>query len=319
MINKQEGAIIFSANSSRKLAVRICEFLGLTLGDATVSSFSDGEIQVNIGQSVRGKDVFVVQSTAPPNINRHIMELLIMIDALKRASAGRITAVIPYYGYARQDRKTKARDPISAKLMADLLSTAGADRMLTMDLHASQIQGYFNMPVDHLKGQPILARYIREKNIENSVVVSPDFGSVTRARDFAHMINSRVAIIEKRRPRANELEVMSIIGEVEGKNVIIVDDMIDTAGTITKAADALVDMGAKSVIACATHGVLSGEAVPRIINSSIEEMVLLDTIELSEEKIFDKLTILSSAKLFSEALLRIYRNDSVSSLFEEIN
>ncbi len=316
MSKKQEKAIIFSANASVKLAQKICDYLGLELGNAKVSTFSDGEISVHIEQSVRGKDVFIVQSTAPPDVNTNIMELLIMIDAFKRASASTITAVIPYYGYARQDRKAKARDPISAKLVADLLQTAGANRVLTMDLHAAQIQGYFNIPVDHLLGQPILAEYLKSKKLEDTVIVSPDFGSVTRARDFAKLLDSRVAIIEKRRPKANEMEIMSIIGEVKDKNVIIVDDMIDTAGTITKAAFALKDMGAKSVIACATHAVLSGPAIERLKDSPIDELVLLDTIELPEEKKFDRVTTLTTSKLFAEALLRIYRNDSVSELFK---
>ncbi len=315
MHKKGDVAKIFAGNSSKKLAIKICNQLGLPLGKSEVTQFSDGEISVNIKESVRGADVFLIQSTAPPNVNRNIMELLIMIDALKRASAGRITAVLPYYGYARQDRKAKARDPISAKLLADLITVAGADRVLTMDLHASQIQGYFNIPVDHLCGQPILAEHIASKGIENIVTVSPDFGSVTRARDFAAKVNSSIAIIEKRRPKANELEVMSIIGDVKDKNVVLVDDLIDTAGTLVKAASALKGMGAKSVIACATHAILSGEAVARLNNSEIEELIVLDTIELPEDKKLDKLKILSSAATFSEALRRIYRNDSVSELF----
>ncbi len=310
-----DGVKIFAGNAGKNLSLKICKELGLPLGEASVGAFSDGEISITIGESVRGADVFIVQSVAPPEVNTYLMELLIMIDALKRASAGRITAVIPYYGYARQDRKARARDPISAKLVADLLEKAGADRVLTMDLHAAQIQGYFDIPVDHLLGQPLLASYVNGKGMENMVVVSPDFGSVTRARDFSSKIDSPIAIIEKRRPKANESEVMSIIGEVEGKNVILVDDMIDTAGTICKAAEVLVDMGAKSVMACCTHAVFSGPAIDRLVASPINEVVILDTIELPQEKLFDKLTILSSSKLMAEAIRRIYQNDSVSELF----
>lgn len=306
---------IFAGNGGKNLSLKICKELGLPLGEASVGAFSDGEISITIGESVRGADVFIIQSVAPPEVNTYLMELLIMIDALKRASAGRITAVIPYYGYARQDRKARARDPISAKLVADLLEEAGADRVLSMDLHAAQIQGYFDIPVDHLLGQPLLASYVNGKGMDNMVVVSPDFGSVTRARDFSSKIDSPIAIIEKRRPKANESEVMSIIGEVQGKNVILVDDMIDTAGTICKAAEVLMDMGANSVMACCTHAVFSGPAIERLVDSPINEVVILDTIELPPEKLFDKLTILSSSKLFAEAIRRIYQNDSLSELF----
>lgn len=306
---------IFAGNAGKNLSLKICKELGLPLGEANVGSFSDGEIAITIDESVRGADVFIIQSTAPPQVNTYLMELLIMIDALKRASAGRITAVIPYYGYARQDRKARARDPISAKLVADLLTTAGADRVLTMDLHAAQIQGYFDIPLDHLLGQPLLADYVRRKGLKDMVVVSPDFGSVTRARDFSSKIDSSIAIIEKRRSKPNEAEVMSIIGDVKDKNVILVDDMIDTAGTICQAAQVLVDMGAKSVMACCTHAVFSGPAIERLVHSPINEVVILDTIELDSEKRFDKLTILSSAKIFAEAIRRIYQNDSLSELF----
>ena len=306
---------IFAGNGGKNLSLKICKELGLPLGEASVGAFSDGEISITIGESVRGADVFIVQSVAPPEVNTYLMELLIMIDALKRASAGRITAVIPYYGYARQDRKARARDPISAKLVADLLEEAGADRVLAMDLHAAQIQGYFDIPVDHLLGQPLLANYVNGKGMDNMVVVSPDFGSVTRARDFSSKIDSPIAIIEKRRPKANESEVMSIIGDVEGKNVILVDDMIDTAGTICKAAEVLMEMGANSVMACCTHAVFSGPAIERLAASPINEVVILDTIELPKEKLFDKLTILSSSKLMAEAIRRIYQNDSLSELF----
>ena len=309
---------IFAGNGSKHVAAHIAKELGLPVGDAEVSTFSDGEISVSIKESVRGSDCFVVQSTCQP-VNTHIMELLIMIDALKRASAGRITAVIPYFGYARQDRKAKARDPISAKLVADLISTAGADRILTMDLHAPQIQGFFDIPVDHLLGVPILAPYF-EKRFESCkddlMVVSPDLGSVTRARNFAARVDAPLAIVDKRRQRANVCEVMNIIGNVEGKKVVIVDDMIDTAGTLCNAAKAIIDVGgATEVYACATHGVLSGPAIERLENSVIKELVILDTIEQPKEKLMDKLTILPVAPVFAEAIERIYEDKPVSPLF----
>ena len=288
--------------------------MGKPLGQAVVTKFSDGEISVNILESVRGQDVYVIQSTNNP-VNDNLMELLIMIDALKRASAGRINAVIPYYGYARQDRKAKARDPITAKLVADLIVAAGADRVLTMDLHANQIQGYFNIPVDHLLGMPILAKYLNEEQMEDLVVVSPDHGSVTRARNLAQMLNCPIAIIDKRRPEPNKSEIMNIIGNIEGKNCIIIDDMIDTAGTICNAANAIKALGAKSVKAAATHAILSGPAVERLEASAIEELVLLDTVPLPEEKKLEKMTFLSVAPLFAEAMSRIFNNGSVSDLF----
>jgi ribose-phosphate pyrophosphokinase len=308
---------IVTGNSNPELASKIANELGLPVADAEVKTFSDGEISVNFNETVRGVDVYVIQSTSPPQVNNYLMELLIMIDALKRASAGRITAVIPYYGYARQDRKAKARDPISAKLIADLLTAAGADRVLTMDLHAAQIQGYFNIPVDHLVGIPILSEYFIEKAIEDVVVVSPDLGSVTRARKFADRLNAPIAIIDKRRPKANVSEVMNIIGDIEGKNVILIDDMIDTAGTITNGAKALKEMGAKSVYACCTHGVLSGPAIDRINNSVIEELVVLDTIKLIGAEKVNNIKQLSVAKIFAEAIRRIFNNDSVSKLFDK--
>lgn len=308
---------IFSGNSNRGLAKKICGELGIPLGDVEVKTFSDGEIAINLEETVRGVDVYVIQSTSPPAVNTYLMELLIMIDALKRASAGRITAVLPYYGYARQDRKAKARDPISAKLCADILTAAGADRVLTMDLHASQIQGYFNIPVDHLLGVPILAEYFVSRQTPDLVVVSPDLGSVTRARKFANRLNTEIAIIDKRRPEANAVEVMNIIGDVKGKNVILIDDMIDTAGTITHGAQALMDQGAKTVIACCTHPVLSGPALKRLEESVITELVVLDTIELSEEaKAMEMITQLSVAEIFAESIRRIFNNDSVSKLFD---
>lgn len=308
---------LLAGNSSPELAKKISEYLGVPLAKCEVGKFSDGEIAVDIGETVRGADVFVIQSTNNP-VNDNIMELLIMIDALKRASAGRITAVVPYYGYARQDRKAKARDPITAKLVADIVTAAGADRLLTMDLHAAQIQGYFNIPVDHLLGGPILAEYFNEKGIQDLVVVSPDLGSVTRSRKFANSLDGDVplAIIDKRRPRANVSEIMNIIGDVKDKNVILLDDMIDTAGTIVNAANALKEFGAKDVYACCTHAVLSGPAIERIQNSAISELVILDTIQLPESKKIDKIKIKSVAPLFGNAIKKIFTNESVSRLFD---
>ncbi len=307
---------ILAGNASKELAQKVADYIGVPMAKCEVGTFSDGEIAVNISETVRGCDVFVIQSTNSP-VNDNLMELLIMIDALRRASAGRITAVIPYYGYARQDRKAKARDPITAKLVANLITAAGADRVLTMDLHAAQIQGYFDIPLDHLQGGTILADYFNEKNIEDLVVVSPDLGSVTRSRKFANTLNGDVpiAIIDKRRPKANVCEVMNIIGDVEGKNVILLDDMIDTAGTIVNAANALKEFGAKEVYACCTHGVLSGPAIERIENSAINELIVLDTIQLPEEKKIDKIQIKTVAPLFGDAIKKIFANESVSELF----
>lgn len=311
---------IFSANSNPKVAGEIAESLGLPLGQSEVVRFSDGEISVSIQESVRGSDVFVVQSTSTP-VNDHLMELLIMIDAFKRASAGRITAVIPYMGYARQDRKAKSRDPISAKLCADIITAAGADRVLTMDLHCPQIQGFFNIPVDHLLGVPILAPYFIDKFKDckdDCMIVSPDLGSVTRARNFAQKFGAPFAIVDKRRQRANVCEVMNIIGDVKDKKVILVDDMIDTAGTLCNAAKAMIDIGgASEVYACATHGVLSGPAIERIENSVIKELVILDTIALPEEKQIDKIKTLPVAPVFAQAIQRIYMDASISPLFNK--
>lgn len=308
---------IFSCNSNRQVAQQIANGLGLPLGKSDVSTFSDGEISVSLHESVRGSDVFIVQSTCAP-VNNHLMEMLIMIDAAKRASAARITAVIPYMGYARQDRKAKARDPISAKLVADLITTAGADRVLTMDLHAPQIQGFFNIPVDHLLGVPLLVPHFIEKLAgirDDVVVVSPDFGSVNRARNFAQRFDAPIAIIDKRRQRANVCEVMNIIGDVKGKTVILVDDMIDTAGTLCNAARAVIEIGgAREVYACATHGVLSGPAFDRIAASPIKEVVLLDTIPQDTSRL-ENLTLLPVAPVFSEAIERIYEDKPVSTLF----
>lgn len=319
MITHGKNIKIFSGNSHPQLARDIAEILGVPLGDAEVGSFSDGEIKVDINETVRGADVFIVQSTNQP-VNNHLMELLIMIDAFKRASAGRITAVIPYYGYARQDRKAKSRDPITAKLVADIITTAGADRILTMDLHAPQIQGYFNIPLDHLLGSPILAKHFVEKGMkerEDVVVVSPDLGSVTRARNFADKLHAPIAIIDKRRPKANVSEIMNIIGDVKDKVCILIDDMIDTAGTIANAANALMDLGAKEVYACCTHGVLSGPAFERINQSAIKELVMLNTIKLPDIPELHKFTSLSVAPIFAEAIRRIYDDVPLSKLFED--
>ena len=307
---------IIAGNSNMELAQKIADYIGVNVANCQVTTFSDGEISVNINETVRGCDVFVVQSTNNP-VNENLMELLIMIDALRRASAGRITAVIPYYGYARQDRKAKARDPITAKLVANLITAAGADRVLTMDLHAAQIQGYFDIPVDHLLGGSLLANYFNKKNIEDLVVVSPDLGSVTRSRKFANQLDGEVplAIIDKRRPKANVCEVMNLIGDVNGKNVIMLDDMIDTAGTITNAANALKEFGAKDIYACCTHAVLSGPAIERIENSAISELIVLDTIRLPKEKEIDKIKVLTVAEMFGEAIKKIFSNESVSVLF----
>ena len=309
---------IFCCNASRDVALQIARSLGLPLGDMVVTTFSDGEISLSINESVRGSDVFVVQSTCQP-VNQNLMELLIAIDGFKRASAGRITAVMPYFGYARQDRKAKPRDPISAKLVADLLTTAGADRVLTMDLHAAQIQGFFNIPVDHLLGVPLLVRYYIEKfrdfPHEDLVVVSPDLGSVTRARNFAERIDAPIAIIDKRRPTANVSEVMNIIGNIQDKVCIIVDDLVDTAGTLCNAANALIEKGgAREVYAGATHGVLSGPALERIENSVIKEMVLLNTIPQNRNTPSGKIKTLDVAPVFAEAINRIYSDRSVSPL-----
>lgn len=307
---------IIAGNSSKELAGKIADYMGVSMLDCEVGKFSDGEICLNMNETVRGCDMFVIQSTNSP-VNDNLMELLILIDALKRASAGRITAVIPYYGYARQDRKAKARDPITAKLVANLITAAGADRVLTMDLHAAQIQGYFDIPLDHLLGGKILADHFNQMDIDDLVVVSPDLGSVTRSRQFANSLKGEVpiAIIDKRRPKANVSEVMNIIGEVEGKNVILMDDMIDTAGTIVNAAQALKKFGAKDVYACCTHGVLSGPAIERIAGSDIKELIVLDTIQLPEDKRIDKIKIKTVANLFGDAIQKIFTNESVSKLF----
>ena len=318
MISHGKEVKVFAGNSNRPLAEGICRYLGKTLGNATVEQFADGEASVTIHETVRGADVFVVQSTCKP-VNDSLMELLVIIDALKRASAGRITAVIPYYGYARQDRKAKARDPISAKLVANLLTSAGANRILTMDLHAPQIQGFFDIPVDHLLGSTTFVRYYSEKfpeNREEMVVVSPDVGSVGRARTFAQKMGMQLAIVDKRRPRANVSEVMNIIGDVKDKTCILLDDLVDTAGSLCNAANALRDIGgAKEIFACATHGVLSGPAVSRLENSAISEMVLLNTIPAPTGYAGNRIKWLDVSSVFAEAIEFIYEENSISSLF----
>ena len=309
---------LFAGNSNPVLAKRIADALGLTLSDCVCKKFADGEISVSFNETVRGCDVFLIQSTCCP-VNDNFMELLIMIDACRRASAGRITAVMPYFGYARQDRKAKARDPISAKLCAEMLEAAGADRVLTMDLHANQIQGFFDIPVDNLLGTKILTQYFYDRlGVSNPdyVVVSPDLGSVTRVRKFTDKLDLPMAIVDKRRPKPNVSEVMNIIGDVRDKHVILVDDMVDTAGTLCNGAKALVERGgAKSVTACATHGVLSGPAIERLQASVIDKLVLLDTIPVEGEKAIDKIETLSVADLFAEAIRRIYDETAISDLY----
>ena len=318
MIAHGKDIKIFAGNSNPKLALDICKKLGTQLGNAEVGTFSDGEKSVSIYETVRGSDVFVVQSTCSP-VNDNLMELLIMIDAMKRASAGRITAVVPYFGYARQDRKTKPRDPISAKLVANLITRAGADRVLTMDLHANQIQGFFDIPVDNLLGSPIFVHHFMEKYKDchdEVMVVSPDVGSVARARAFAQKLDMPLAIVDKRRQKANSSEVMNIIGDVKDKRVILLDDMVDTGGSLCGAAKALVEIGgAKSVTACASHGVLSGPAIQRIEDSVLDEVIFLDTIPARPDVNCDKIKYLSVAEMFAEAIERIYEEISVSKLF----
>ncbi|OTN88914.1 ribose-phosphate pyrophosphokinase 1 [Enterococcus sp. 7E2_DIV0204] len=308
---------IFSLNSNRPLAEKIAAAVGVELGKSSVTQFSDGEIQVNIEESIRGSHVYIIQSTSSP-VNDNLMELLIMIDALKRASAKTINVVMPYYGYARQDRKARAREPITAKLVANMLEKAGATRMLTLDLHAVQIQGFFDIPVDHLMGAPLIADYFMEHGIQGDdvVVVSPDHGGVTRARKLAEYLKSPIAIIDKRRPKANVAEVMNIIGHVEGKICVLIDDMIDTAGTISLAANALQEAGAKEVYASCTHPVLSGPALQRIEDSAIKRLVVTDSIYLSDDRKIDKIDEISVGELIGDAIKRIHENKPVSPLFE---
>ncbi|KPH75773.1 MULTISPECIES: ribose-phosphate diphosphokinase [Bacillaceae] len=314
--NYTDGSLkVLSLNSNPKLAQEIADHIGVSLGKCTVSKFSDGEVQINIEESVRGCDVYVIQSTCAP-VNQHLMELLIMIDALKRASAKSINIVMPYYGYARQDRKARAREPIAAKLVANLIETAGADRVISLDLHAPQIQGFFDVPIDHLQGVPILSNYFESKGLDDVIVVSPDHGGVTRARKMADRLKAPIGIIDKRRPRPNVAEVMNIIGNIEGKTAILIDDIIDTAGTITLASNALIEHGAKEVYACCTHPVLSGPAIERIRNSQIKELVVTNSIPLPPEKEIENITKLSVAPLIGEAIIRVHELQSVSILFD---
>ncbi len=320
MISHGKEIKVFSGNSNPKLAQQICNQLFKNLGDCSCSHFADGECSISVHEPVRGADVFIVQSTSKP-VNDNLMELLVMIDAMRRASAGRITAVIPYFGYARQDRKAKSRDPISAKLVANLITAAGADRVLTMDLHAAQIQGFFDIPVDNLFGAPLFAKHYIDvfgKENEDVMVVSPDVGSTARARNFSLKLGCNMAIVDKRREKANQSEVMNIIGNVEGKTCILLDDMVDTAGSLCGAAKAISEIGgAKEVFACASHGVLSGPAIERIENSCIKELLLLDTIPYPENaQACDKIRYMSVAPVFAEAIQRVYEEISISNLFE---
>ena len=316
MLSDENKLRIFTGNANPDLAREIAAYLGTTVGDSVVNRFNNGEIQVMINESVRGKDIFIVQPTCGPIVNDNVMELLIMADAFKRASANHITAVIPYYGYARQDRKARGREPITAKLMADLLETAGITRVVTIDLHAAQIQCFFNIPFDHMPGGPLLAEYIKEKNLENMVVVSPDLGGVSRARGFAEILNAPMAIIDKRRPEPGVAEVMNLIGNVEGKNCILVDDMVDTAGSLTEGARALKKFGANEIYACCTHPILTDPALSRIAQSDITELVVTNTIPLAPAKKHPKIKVLSIAPILAETILRIYNDWSVSQLFD---
>lgn len=315
MITHGNEIKLFAGNSNLPLARAIAKKLNTALGDIEVGQFSDGETSVHIGETVRGRDLFIIQSTSAP-VNDNLMELLIMIDAAKRASAGRVTAVMPYFGYARQDRKARSRDPITAKLVADLLTSAGADRVLTMDLHAAQIQGFFDIPVDNLLGGPLLYSYFADMMNEDDMIVSPDIGSVNRARKVAERLNCQMAIIDKRRPKANVMEVMNIIGNVEGKRCLMVDDMIDTAGTICQGAQALADKGAKEIYACCSHAVLSGPAIERIEKSPIKKLVMLDTIQLPEEKKLDKIHILTTADIWAAAIENVYLDKPMSKIYD---
>lgn len=310
---------IFCGNANPDLAREIAAYLGTTVGDAVINRFNNGEVQVMINESVRGKDIFVVQPTCGPNVNDNVMELLIMADALRRASAKHITAVVPFYGYARQDRKARGREPITAKLMADLMTSSGITRLVTIDLHAAQIQGFFNIPVDHMPGGPIQADYIKEKGFSENdmVVVSPDLGGVSRARAIATRLGCGIAIIDKRRPEPGVAEVMNLIGNVEGKIAIMVDDMVDTAGSLTEGAKALTKFGAKEIYACCTHPVLTDPALSRIAKSDIKELIVTNTIPLPPSKKHNKIKVLSVAPILAETIIRIYNELSVSQLFED--
>jgi ribose-phosphate pyrophosphokinase len=307
---------IFTCNSNPKLAEEIASYIGVTLGDSEALQFADGEVRIKLNESVRGCDVFVIQSTCLP-VNDNLMELLVMVDALRRASANSINVVIPYYGYARQDRKARSRDPITAKLVAKMIETAGADRVISMDLHATQIQGFFDIPVDHLLGNPILGKYFRNKALPNITVVSPDHGGVVRARRLADYLSAPLAIIDKRRPEPNVSEVMNIIGDIKGRTAILVDDIIDTAGTMVLAANALMEYGASEVYACSTHPVLSGPAMDRIANSPLKELVVTNTIPLHHTNPSEKIRVLSVAPTIGEAIIRIHEQLPISKLFEE--
>ena len=315
MINHGNEIKIFSGNSNRPLAEKIAAHLNTSLGEMEVTHFSDGEIYVRFDETVRGKDVFLVQSTSYP-VNNNLMELLIMIDAARRASAGRITAVMPYFGYARQDRKARSREPITAKLVANLLTSAGADRILTMDLHCLQIQGFFDIPLDNLVGGPTLYNHFKPKVDDNFVVVSPDIGSVARARKVAARMDAKMAIIDKRRPKANVMEVMNIIGDVKGKNCLMIDDMIDTAGTIVQGAIALKEAGAKEIYACCSHGVLSGPAIDRLSASPITELAMLDTINIPKEKMLPIFKMISTAQIFASAIENVYLDRPMSKIYD---
>ena len=306
------GYKIFSGTANIELSRKISQYLSLPLSEASIKRFSDGEISVQIGESVRGKDVFVVQPTCAP-ANDNLMELLVVTDALKRSSASSITAVVPYFGYARQDRKAAPRVPITAKLVADMMQTAGVDRVVTIDLHAGQIQGFFDIPVDNLYGSIVFNDYLKNRNFQNPIIASPDIGGVARARSVAKALGLDIVIVDKRREKANESEVMNVIGDVNGKDVILVDDMIDTGGTIVKAARAFKDRGATSVIACCTHAVLSGKAYENLKEDALDELVVTDTIPLKEPS--DKIKVLSVAPIFGEVIRRVYHNESVNSLF----
>ena len=310
-----EGISIFSGNSNPALADKICEYLNLSLGNAQVKTFSDGEIQIEIDENVRSKDVYVIQSTCSP-VNDHLVELLLMIDAFKRSSAQRVTAVMPYFGYARQDKKVAPRVPISAKLVADMLAVAGANRVITMDLHAGQIQGFFDIPVDNIFAAPLLIEHIRDKFNDGLVIISPDAGGVERARAFAKRLDADLAIIDKRRSAPNQAKAMAVIGDVNDKVAVILDDMVDTAGTLTEAVHALKEEGAREIHACCAHAVLSGPAIKRITESEMKSMVVTDTIPLTEEAAAcGKIVVISIAELVGEAIIRSYRGDSVTSLF----
>lgn len=317
MLSDENRMRIFTGNANPDLAREIAAYLNTSVGDAVINRFNNGEVQVMINESVRGKDVFIVQPTCGPSVNDNVMELLIMADAFRRASARHITAIVPYYGYARQDRKARGREPITAKLMANLMECAGLTRVVTIDLHASQIQGFFDIPFDHMPGQPILAEYIKEKQLEDLIVVSPDLGGVGRARNMAERLGCGLAIIDKRRPEPGVAEVMNLIGNVEGKNAILVDDMVDTAGSLVEAAKAVKKFGAKGVYACVTHPILTDPALSRIAQSDITELVVTNTIPLPPAKKHPKIKVMSVAPILAETVLRIYNEWSVSQIFDK--